>query len=192
MTNLLESSRDSTSPRSTPNSPLKTVDSSPNVAALLLTNVATIASNELNHSVLIKPQLFDPNNMSLPCHIVPGEMTCACLHYDYGRNTPPPSMVSSDDDENSFPTSPMASMHNDVFCSDTIVCQPAKSSNSLATPNKSSPLSKRQKIHPVDECIVQKPRVVRDVLSKKFSWKNYPEVRLCSFCCFVHCIDITF
>ena len=177
MTNLLRCRQ---SPQESNTSRNDLCADSPDVAALLLTNVATIASNELNHRVLMKPLLFDPSTMSLGrCGIVPGEMTCACLHYDYGRSTPTP-MVSSDD-ENHSPQSPMDS-HDDSRA----FCQPISSSHCLSAAmarKKSSPLHSRKRtnsntndLHSRIECVVQKPRVVREVLPKKFSWKNYPEV----------------
>jgi len=173
MTNLFESLHDSATPRHSTKSPLKAVDSSPDVAALLLTNVATIASNELNHSVLVKPQLYDPSAMSLPCRIVPGEMTCACLHYDYGRNTPP-SMVSSDDDETFVADSPVPMIETES--NSAVYCHPILPTSCPSMDEKSSLITKRSKRHTANECIVQKPLAVREMLPKKFSWKNYPEL----------------
>lgn len=178
MTNLTESRHDLATPRKDDHNTLQSIDSSPNIAALLLTNVATIASNEMNHSVLVKPTLFDPNRMALPsCSIVPGTMSCTCLHYDYGRSsttTPPPSMVSSDD-ENYVPASPAGALCRPILPTS---CQ---SFALVESSPPSSPQAKRQKTsHDCgnDDYLVQNPRVVRKVLTKKFSWKNYPEVRL--------------
>jgi len=187
MTNLFESLHDSATPRHSTKSPLKAVDSSPDVAALLLTNVATIASNELNHSVLVKPQLYDPSAMSLPCRIVPGEMTCACLHYDYGRNTPP-SMVSSDDDETFVADSPVPMIETES--NSAVYCHPILPTSCPSMDEKSSLITKRSKRHTANECIVQKPLAVREMLPKKFSWKNYPEVSV-DECRLFACVLVT-
>lgn len=186
MTNLLESLHDSTTPRHDASRTLQSVDSSPDVAALLLTNVATIASNEMNHSVLQKPLLFDPSRMTLPsaAGIVPGEVTCTCLHYDYGRNTPPPMICS--DDENYMSESPVpmeiSSSSGPVASPLYKPITPTSCPSALVVQNNGDsallPLAKRQKTHHLsEEGIVQHPRVIRQVLSKKFSFKHYKEVR---------------
>jgi hypothetical protein len=149
----------------------KSMDSSPNVAALLLTNVATIASNELNHSVLIKPLLFDPSKMTPPAtvfpHVVPGELTCVCLHHDYSRDCHPSTISYSEDDENH-------STADSSLGGSAVLCQPILPTSSDQSP--SPILSSTQTNLWNDECITQNPRVVRRVLSKKFTWKNYPEL----------------
>lgn len=92
--------QDSPSPRS---ENLLSVDSTEQ-AALLLTNVATIASNEVNHRVLRKPRLFRADAPSLVSeHTVLSSssttttvpMTCKC------RNCCPQPLSSPSSDEDS-------------------------------------------------------------------------------------------
>lgn len=161
----------------------KSVDSSPNIAALLLTNVATIASNELNHSVLIKPVLFNPSTMTPPAavcpRVVPGELTCVCLHHDYSRECHPPSTISySEDDEN-------RSTADSSLGGGEVLCQPILPTTHETSPSRPLLITSTQTNVWNDECIIQNPRLARvcQVLSKKFTWKNYPEVRLCRLSC---------
>lgn len=171
------SGHDSTDVTTTPQKTLKSMDSSPNVAALLLTNVAMIASNELNHSVLTKPILFDPLTMMAPTpascpRVVPGELTCACLHHDYGRSNTPPSVISSsEDDENHSADSSLSGEA-------AILCRPTSCPSAVLTKSTSPLLSSTRANYSNEDRLVQTPRVVREVLSKKFSWKHYPEVSL--------------